>query len=194
MKMLIKTTMLMLILLQTGLANASIIQATASLDYAQEVTPSNPNPSSATGMAMLTFDTDALTLSLSATIQGIFLQDITFPDGGLSFAGIGPFHIHNAPSGSNGGVVVPFNLEDYFVETMTGLMVQASNVPFDASLIAELAAGNLYLNLHTLDYASGEVRGQLAQVSAPSTLLFLGIAILMLGAQLRKSRHQNDFI
>jgi hypothetical protein len=163
-----------------SVSNAEVIKATAILDYAQEVGPSNPNPSDSMGMAMLSFDTDTMMLSLEATIDGIFLQDITFPSGGLMFGNAGPFHIHNAPAGSNGGVVLPISLESYFAETMSGISVSVSGLAFDDSLIAELNMGNLYLNLHTLDYGSGEVRGQLARVSAPGIALMTCFGIFLL--------------
>jgi hypothetical protein len=159
-------------------AHASLITATAFLDYAQEVGPSNPVPSSATGTATVVFDDSTGLLDLTANIEGIFLSDITFPSGPLAFDGIGPFHIHNAPAGANGGVVVPFDDLGFFTETAEGLSIQANGVAFDVGLIPELLAGNLYLNLHTLDYPSGEIRGQLDAVpEATSIWIFGGLAL-----------------
>lgn len=181
-------------LLAATSADALIIKATAELDYAQEVGPSNPVPSSATGSARLEFDTATNLLDLYAEIDGIFVADITFPSGGLAFGANGPFHIHNAPFGVNGGIVVPFIEAGFFSDTGSGMIINALDVPYDPiltgpELIQELAAGNLYLNLHSLDYGSGEIRGQLAvPVPASSLLLLAGlIGILRLRSHAARS-------
>lgn len=186
MKRIIYVSALFLVLTLSGTAHANFITATAELDYDQEVMPSNPSPSASTGSASLLFNLDTLTLDLVATIEGIFLSDIIFPSGLLSFSEAGPFHIHNAPTGQNGPVVVPFNMSDFFTETATGLSIIANGIGFDSALIDELLSGNLYFNLHTLDYGSGEIRGQISTVSSPALLgLFLASVMLVLS---RRSR------
>ena len=151
-------------------AQATLIRATANLDYGQEVNPSNSNPSNARGFASLLFDTVAGTVAIRARIRGIGLPDITFPAGGLAFGALGPFHIHEAPKGANGGIVAAFSEASFFSPTRRGLRIRAL-VDFNPVLIDSLLAGDLYLNLHTLDYGSGEIRGQIsAQVPEPSTL------------------------
>lgn len=62
-------------------------------------------------------------------------------------------HLHNAPAGMDGGVVL--NLSD----DVNGNMIATTKM--NASLIAELVAGNIYLNIHTEDNPAGEIRGQL---------------------------------
>lgn len=170
-----------------GAANAGIITATTMLNSGASVDPSNPVPSSATGSATVTFDTDTGLLSFIASISGISLADITFPSGGLVFGAAGPFHIHNAPAGSNGPVVLPFNQESFFSDDgMGGLQVSASNIPFTVGLLDDLTAGNLYLNLHTLDYGSGEIRGQLASVPEPAGAALLGGLLAFIGMRRRR--------
>lgn len=162
-------------------ATAATITATANLDYAQEFQPSNPVPSSASGTATILFDDVANTLDISASIDGIFLSDITFPAGsGLEFGAGGPFHIHLGAPGMNGDVQVPFNQESFFSATPSGFEVTANDIAFGPSLLANLLDGNLYLNLHSLDYGSGEIRGQLSAVPIPLpfALLMLPLGIL----------------
>lgn len=75
-------------------------------------------------------------------------------------------HLHLAPAGSNGPIVVDM-----------GSGIRRSGVRFTASagdltgplagqdfvaLLNELAAGNVYINLHTAEFPAGELRGQVA--------------------------------
>ncbi len=168
-----------LLLAASGAAHSALITAFADLDYAQEVSPSNPTQSSATGTAKVVFDTATGLLDLSATIMGISLADVTFPGGGLAFGAAGPFHIHQAAAGMNGPIVVPFSAESFFSDTTSGLAISAQGVGFDVAVVAPLLAGELYLNLHSLDYASGEIRGQLV-VSEPGVGALLGAGLLCL--------------
>ena len=184
---LLQTTLLVIASTLALGAQAGLITANATLDYAQEVNPSNTTPSTATGTAEIIFDTTAGTLSITATISGISLADVTFPSGGLAFGNAGPFHIHNAPAGANGPIVVPFGMESFFsVNAMGDLTVTAADIPFMSSVLDELTAGNLYLNLHTLDYGSGEIRGQLASVPEPATIALLGTMLGLLGLRRRQ--------
>jgi len=63
-------------------------------------------------------------------------------------------HVHQAPPGENGGVVLPFPNAD-----------QESDEFFfmNGELIDALWAGNLYFNIHSEAYAGGEIRGQIVQ-------------------------------
>ncbi len=154
--------------LLAGTAQAALLQGTASLDYFQEVDPSNPEPSDATGAAELFIDTVAGTIDILVEVEGINVSDIQFPSGTLSFDEAGPFHIHNAPAGVNGPIVVAFNDPTFFSDTTDGMVIAAEDVPFAPSLVDPFLAGDLYFNLHTLDYASGEIRGQIAFVPLPA--------------------------
>lgn len=64
-------------------------------------------------------------------------------------------HIHQAPAGANGGVVVPLE--------QSGKDGWA--VPTGAQLTAEqltsLKAGDMYINVHSEAYPGGEIRGQI---------------------------------
>ena len=178
-----------LFLAMSGAAHSALITVSTTLDYAQEVAPSNPAPSTATGVATIMIDTAAGLLDLSATIMGISLADVTFPSAPLAFGAAGPFHIHQGAAGTNGGIVVPFSEAGFFTGTADGLSISATDVVFDAALIAPLLAGELYLNLHSLDYASGEIRGQISvpvAVPAPSVVALFCAALLGMAFRLRR--------
>lgn len=71
-------------------------------------------------------------------------------------------HFHNAPAGANGGVVRDLQgdvVDGEWVSSGTWSADEADQ-PLTADLLAELVAGNFYVNVHTEDYPAGEVRGQ----------------------------------
>ncbi|SHI38810.1 CHRD domain-containing protein [Algibacter luteus] len=84
-------------------------------------------------------------------------------------------HFHMAPAGTNGGVVVNLlNASDFTPQTeapVNGVLAEGtiteSNLAGDfagnplSDLISAIRAGNIYINVHTDKYGSGELRGQL---------------------------------
>ena len=110
----------------------------ATLSGSQEVPAS---PSAGTGVADVQLNTNTNTLSWKVTYSGL---------SGPATAG----HIHGpAAAGANAGVMVPFNSV-----TAQPIQGQAQITPAQA---ADLAAGRLYVNLHTAKSPGGEIRGQL---------------------------------
>lgn len=99
-----------------------------------------PVATAATGTASLVLDTNTL------------LATWTLEFTGLSSGQTGA-HFHNAPAGANGGVVfgLPIGSPVNGIWAMT--QGQAD----------ELAAGNIYVNVHSAEFPSGEIRGQMTQ-------------------------------
>lgn len=107
-----------------------------ALSGAQEVPP---NTSSATGRSTLWIGADK-TVGGGVTVTGMAATAA---------------HIHEAPAGANGPVVVP----------LTKISDTAFAAPAGASLTdaqyASFMAGKLYVNVHSAAYPGGEVRMQL---------------------------------
>jgi hypothetical protein len=107
----------------------------ATLTGSQEAP--NPNTSTETGDATLTFNT-------VTKIFTIVNHTITTPTNG---------HIHKGAIGVGGGVVFPF-------ATFTSPITYTSPA-LDATQEADLNANLYYVNIHTAAFPVGEIRGQL---------------------------------
>lgn len=88
-------------------------------------------------------------------------------------------HIHRAPLGSNGPIVFGFNNPD----GTWPLNGSATWTGLSDTNVADLFAGNFYVNFHTSQFPSGEVRGQIFVVPAPGSA-----ALLLIGAAARRRR------
>ncbi len=81
-------------------------------------------------------------------------------------------HIHLGAPGVDGPILIPFFMSTMpGTDTLTGTLTQADVTPANGiSTIAQVAqaieAGNAYVNIHTVLYPAGELRGQLATSSS----------------------------
>lgn len=114
-----------------------------TVKYSADLTPGAevpPTESTATGMADVTVDTDANTVSWVVTVDGL--------TGDATAA-----HIHGpASEEENAGPVID----------MSDAIMEGSGDITDEQ-IAELEDGKYYVNIHTEEYPDGEIRGQLAK-------------------------------
>jgi hypothetical protein len=121
----------------TAGASADTVSYKAELKGSQEVPA---NDSKGTGTAAVTYDTATKTLKWKVTYSGL--------SGPATVA-----HIHGpADAGNNAGVQIGFEKADSPIEGSKSLT--------DAQA-ADLAAGKLYINVHTAANPKGEIRGQL---------------------------------
>lgn len=114
---------------------------TATLSGDQEVPPVDTE---ATGTGSFTLDVDARVMVVAVSFSGL--------SGPITAA-----HFHVAPPGASGGVII--DLTEDFAGDDDGFVQGA--VTFTAAQIADLDAGNVYINLHTETNPDGEIRGQL---------------------------------
>ncbi len=140
------------------LSAASANHFVATLSGAEEVPPADTR---ARGVATFRLSSDGTELAYRLIVANI--ENVTMA------------HIHLAPAGANGPVVVwlypagpppqliPGRSQGVLAEgtitdaSLVGLLAGASL----ADLVAEFAAGNAYVNVHTSQFPPGEVRGQI---------------------------------
>ena len=110
--------------------------------------------------ANLTGDQQNPAVTTNATGTGTF----SLTDAGLAynitFEGITltASHFHLAAAGTNGGVVRAIDFAG--ANTVSGIWTSSDTDPLTDALIADVIAGNIYVNLHTSANTGGELRGQ----------------------------------
>ena len=177
----------------TSPAFADEVKYFANLSGAAEVVP---NASPATGSVMLTIDLDLLTMTVDTTFSGL--------TGTVTAA-----HIHCCtamPNAGTTGVASPLPSFPGFPTGVTSgsymqtfdLMLASSYSPAFLSanggfagsafngLLAGLDGGKAYLNIHTTEFAAGEIRGFLAPVPEPETWAMLLAGLGMVGWAARR--------
>jgi hypothetical protein len=143
-----------------ALKNATMVKSfKAHLSGDQEVPPVETN---ATGQAIFKLSKDGMELHFKLIVANI--NDVRMA------------HIHLAPVGVNGGVVVwlfPAGPPPGLIEGKTnGILAEGVITSEDLvgdlaektldDLISELEAGNAYVNVHTVANGGGEIRGQIS--------------------------------
>jgi hypothetical protein len=162
-------------------SNAAIISTNFMLDGGQEVPP---NSSNALGVATIDYDTTTDTFDITVLAVGIALADLR-PVGPNST----PIHIHLAPAGSNGGIVIDLGFLASFQQAGLGIEYSATdvaaggtfgNVSSDPATVQQaFRQGNLYVNIHTNAFPGGEIRGQIPPIPTPATAALIGAAGLL---------------
>ncbi|NBT91289.1 MAG: CHRD domain-containing protein [Betaproteobacteria bacterium] len=129
-----KLTLGMVLVLASASASAQLMQVV--LSGAQEVPPVSTQ-ASANGTISVGAD---LSISGSVSTTGV--------EGTMA-------HIHKAPAGQNGPVVVPM------VKTADNIWSIPAGAKLTEAQFQDLKDGNLYINVHSAAHKGGEVRGQL---------------------------------
>jgi len=175
------------ILLTGSSMYASVVTYVVNLDGPSE-SPANASPG--IGFATITIDSILNTLRVQVTFSGLL---------GTTTAS----HIHSpTPSPFTGAAGVatttpsfagfPVNVTSgTFDNTLDLTLASSYNPAFvtanggttasaEAALLAGIATGEAYLNIHTSVVPGGEIRGFLVAVPEPATLGFVGLALAVL--------------
>ncbi len=111
--------------------------------------------------ANLTGDQENPAVTTSATGTGSFTLTATGLEFNITVEGltIAAAHFHNGATGVNAGVVRTIDFAGG--NTASGIWTSTdAGEELTPELIAELLAGNLYINVHTAAFGGGEIRGQ----------------------------------
>lgn len=172
-------------------------RAKASTTFSSTLSGANEVPatiSTATGSATLTltFNTlDVNSLSFSGLTTPVTAAAIQVAPAGIN----GPVAIilPGFPTATNGSYSMTLDLtmggtyNPSFVTANGGTAASA-----EAALMADMLAGDTYIDIHDATFPGGEIRGQISQTQnvtpEPGTVLLLGTGLLGLASRLSKKR------
>ncbi|MBN3582613.1 CHRD domain-containing protein [Algoriphagus aestuarii] len=137
----------------------SLVEASDNKNYGTKLSGSNEVPavmSDATGVAKFNFSNDGSAVSFQVNVDNI--ENVRFA------------HIHFAKAGSNGGVVYTLKM-DKVEGPVSGVYTKGEIMPAnfsgqmmggDLEILREaFRTGNAYVNVHSDNFPSGELRGQI---------------------------------
>lgn len=134
------------LVLAAGSAHADVFDLVSDLSGANEVPP---NQSEATGAAVMSYDDNTNLYFLEIVVTGINLADV-----------IGT-HIHLAPPGQNGAVIENLLAKASWTQDGDDIRLTIVDGMFPEANEIDLLTGGTYINIHTIAFPAGEIRGQL---------------------------------
>ena len=134
---------------------------TATLSPANEVPPISNAEASGTGNVTITFDTTTSGSTITAATVSFVANLSGFPSGTTVTLG----HIHKAPAGVSGGVVISANVTSTQLANGSGTLTLSNSSP-DLAVVQDIMnnPSQYYFNLHSTVNPAGFARGQLTRV------------------------------
>ena len=142
-------------------ADIEQIDANVTISFARDLSGDQevaPVATTASGSVQMVYNSAANTFDLDVYVEGIARADLTAA------------HIHQAAVGVNGDVILGLGDGTSWTSENGGLRRMLRGVELPPANIADLLAGNLYVNVHTTAHAGGELRGQLSLVGNTANL------------------------
>jgi hypothetical protein len=160
------STLTFLLVAALGLLPSSVCAGSlfvANLDGTQEVPPT---PTTGFGYATITLN-DAMT-QITVTL-----------DWNILFAGVTEADIDTAPPGFNGPIVFSLALGSGAGTPAGSIDPSPQIFAITPAQVADLVAGNDYVNVETSVFPTGEIRGQFVMVPEPSSLTLTTTALAL---------------
>lgn len=176
-----------------GIAHATIITYSSTLNGSNEATPNN---SPATGRTTVLIDDETNMMTVNATFSNLTapttashihcctLLPFTATAGVATSLPTFPAFPLGVTSGSYTETFDLLNLSTYntnFIDNNGGSVESARR-----ALLAGLASGQAYLNIHTTAFPPGEIRGFLTEVPEPGSIALFGLGAAGLAALRRR--------
>ena len=134
--------------------NRATVPVSGTFRGAQEVPA---NASTATGTVVGSYSAVGNVLGIKVTYSGLSANATSA-------------HIHRAPAGVNGAVIIDLAPLGFTFGAQSGTFSKV--IPLTPAQAADLLAGNLYVNIHNANFPGGEIRAQLnAPLSSPNIVL-----------------------
>lgn len=184
------------LLMLPAIAKADQIVFTTTLTGPQEVPPT---ASPGIGSALVTLDTLTNQLTINLAFAGL-----------LSPTTAAHIHCCAGPTGTAIPATTVPSFPGFPLGVTTGTYLQTFDLTLastynpafitasggtvaaaQAAFIAGLLSGQTYLNIHSVQFPGGEIRGQLQAVPEPATLLLLSTGIIGAAGALRKRRNRS---